>query len=435
MSASSSGQPPTKRFKGTPGGHVQKRKWAAETTGALENKSELVSFLLDKWSWGEVTATFIQRICECAMKDGASHPKVKELATIGSHGMYPNNCHIELTRKLQAPPILSALSTIKLSFKRCAHAISQVEHYMLLPHEVFSCIWHNHREEFVKRLLGGSYGNIKHFWEDMATNPAYFDHPVASRQDHLTHCVPLSLHGDGVAVSGISRAWSKSLDAYSWDSMLSQGSTTDMNFMIYLYYPKLVIEQQGLNAHTKLFKKLAWSFYWLLIGKWPSRDENNRDYTDSDVEYQKAGLPLASGFYATLWSLRADLEHMFKAFDFPASSGSPTNPCGLCGCNKTDKPWTDGREDAAWRATVHTNASWHLAHPTANPLLQLPGMGILAFMPDTMHTLHLGCYQYVLGSVIKYLVEFVMPESQEAKLDKLFQHIKRFYKEVVVQFL
>ena len=428
-SASSSGQPAPKRFQGAPGGHAQKRKWAAETSDSPNVQSELVSLLLKKWAWGQATAPFIQQVCECAVKDGLVHPKVRELASMGSHGMYPNNCHAELTRKLPTSPMMSALSTISLSFKKSAMCISHGQHAILLPHQVFACIWEHHREEFVRRLCGGDYNNIKKFWKGMRTHPAYGDHPVASRPDRDTHCIPISMHGDGVAVSGISRAWAKSVDAYSWNSLLSQGSTTDMNFLIFIYYPKLVIEHEAMNAHALFFKKLAWSLYWLLLGRWPLRDENNRAYTAADPEYQKAGRPLASGFYGCLWTLRADLEHMFKQFGFPAACGSSTNPCGLCECNKSDKPWTDGRAEAAWRITVHSNQSWKASHPAANPIFQLPGVGILCFMPDAMHTLHLGCYQWFLGSVIKYLVDFAMPESKEANLDTLVKHIKGYYKE------
>ena len=187
---------------------------------------------------------------------GAVHPRVQELAKLGASGRHPNNCHRELVAKLGPSAMLAAMDKIKLYFKKpFTTVVAKVEHHILLPHKVFATLYEVNREAFVARLLGGKHSNIKSFWEAMDGHPAYRNHPVASRTDHMSHCIPLSLHGDGVAVSGVSRSWSKSVDAYSWMSLLSSGSTKLTNFMIYFYYPKLVVDVAGMSAHDALFKK------------------------------------------------------------------------------------------------------------------------------------------------------------------------------------
>ena len=95
---------------------------------------------------------------------------------------------------------------------------------------------------------------------------------IKIRPDHTTKCIPVSLHGDGVASIGISKSWAKSIDALSWGSVLSCGSAVTCNFLIMLQFWKLVVQSVDNNSWTKFTKKLAWSFYWMFVGKWPSRD-------------------------------------------------------------------------------------------------------------------------------------------------------------------
>eukprot|EP00969_Alexandrium_andersonii_P195699 8645728-Alexandrium_andersonii.AAC.1 len=67
-------------------------------------------------------------------------------------------------------------------------------------------------------------------------------------------CIPLALHGDGVPVSGVGKAWSKSLDVYSWCSLLGKGCTVQSNYIIVALFTKLAVQAGPMCAADKFFK-------------------------------------------------------------------------------------------------------------------------------------------------------------------------------------
>ena len=122
-----------------------------------------------------------------------------------------------------------------------------------------------------------------------------------------------------------------------------------------------------------------------------------------------------------------NLEHMAQAFGLPYSTSA--QPCACCKANSSDIPWTDGRlGEAAWVATIWNNTDWSAAHPNAHPILKLPGLGIQSFLPDLMHTLYLGAYQYVFGSVLKLLTHHILGDTPEANLATVWEDIVAYYK-------
>ncbi len=294
----------------------------------------------------------------------------------------------------------------------------KTEHAVIWPHELFAALFQHHSDEFIARILGGSVCNIKKFWDQMRDHPAYTGHPLASRKDHKEKCIPISLHGDGVPIAGIGKSWGQSVDAYSWNSLLGTGTTVFTNFLIYLMYQRLIIKHANFNVFEKFVKKLCWSLYWLFVGRWPDRDENGVYYATGSKEFNKRRTPLAGGYYCVLWILRGDLEHMTKAWGLPAPQSS--SPCGLCRANSSDLPWTDGRAIAAWIPTIWTNQSWWEAHPERSPVFNLPGVGILAFVPDILHVCHLGVYMYIFGSILQYMTHNVMMGNKEDNLAKIW---------------
>ena len=106
-----------------------------------------------------------------------------------------------------------------------------------------------------------------------------------------------------------------------------------------------------------------------------------------------------------------------QAYGFP----SPTSkePCACCRANSDDVPWTDGRPAAQWLTRVWGNDDWIAAHPDRHQLFKLPGVGITTFIPDVMHVLHLGCYQYVFGSELKYVSHHAMGGNVADNLNRV----------------
>ena len=426
----SSGSGPSKRGLEPSGGYKQRLERSRGQSSNAQRESELGKLLVSEWAWGAMSAPQIQRFAAAALSDGSPHNDIAVLASLGSCGRYPANCHSELVSKLAPTYAATALSQFPLFTKKLPMGICKSPHTMLLPHELFATMFKNHPKFFLENICGGSFDIVRKFWSSMHANPMYQAHPMRGIHGHQDKFIPIWIHGDGVPVSGIGRSWGKSVDIWSWGSLLSSTSTLLSTFMIFFFFSALIVKMEGQDAFRAFMKILSWSLEALFTGRWPDRNVHGRPYDPNSAEGKRAGSWLADGYRAVVWSIKGDLDHMSKAFDFPYWNQS--EPCGLCGANQTTKPWTDARPNAAWESTVWTNSSHAQAFPQRNLLFQLPGGGIETFAPDIMHTMHLGTYRYFFGSVLKYLTHHVLPGPQRENLATVWAKIREGYRVRVV---
>eukprot|EP00972_Heterocapsa_arctica_P083287 12272700-Heterocapsa_arctica.AAC.1 len=56
---------------------------------------------------------------------------------------------------------------------------------------------------------------------------------MARRADWATLAVPMALHGDAVPVLAVGKAGTKSLDVFSWQSILAQGTTLQVKSYVF----------------------------------------------------------------------------------------------------------------------------------------------------------------------------------------------------------
>ena len=189
-----------------------------------------------------------------------------------------------------------------------------------------------------------------------------------------------------------------------------------------------------MSAFKAFERKLTWSVDWLFWGREPTRGEHERPYKKGTSEYDRAHKNkfLADGYFGVLWCLSGDLDHMSSRWGLN-SAGSPT-PCSCCAANSDDhdKPWTDGRlATAAWVRSIWTNATWAAAFPNRSYIFRtLPGFGVEQYIPDLMHTLHLGAYHYMFASVMALLTHHHLAGSVEANLQQVWGAIKEAYQDL-----
>ena len=293
---------------------------------------------------------------------------------------------------------------------------------MLLPHEVFACLWENYQEDFVSRLLGGGEDQVGDFWKKMESHPLYQKHEV-SRSKTKQRIVPLSLHGDGVAVTGLGKSWGKSCDCWSWCSLLGTGSTLEFNYLIYLR-PKLGLSQSSIE---ELWHLLAWSFKSLAQGRWPEEDHKGNRFPRGSSGASRAGKLLAGGFSGVLWSVKGDLDYYATSLGLP--NPNATSPCVLCKANSTNTPWTDAKPGAKWLKTVWGNDEWYKSKWATNPVLCLQNVGVLAIAADVMHVKHLGTDQWFCGSMLSYICGDKENDKTNQKIEELWVRIQEVYKE------
>ena len=418
-----------------PGGYRQKARWAEQQRekDKEQEQSHLAQLLVTNWCWKELSTPLVQQIAHSACLDGAKSADLQKLADLGSKGLYPGNMYQEMIRLLKEMKVNNAMSKIKVWMKKQPYSMVHAEHSCLWPHALFSTLYHDYPDKFKECLCGGDFGNLEKFWTDMNNHPGYLMHPLRDREHHQTRAIPLAIHADGIPVQGLGKSWSKSVDAYSWGSCLAKGSTMASLFLIYLIYWKHLLQNVGKNAFEQFSHMLHWSMYWLFLGVHPKRDPSGKaysEYPDGHPDKEKAGTPLAGGFFGVLWLLLGDLEEMAKAWLLNHSAS--VCPCALCRCNKSTIPWTDGRDGALWRHTIWNPVSWLAAHPNRHILFTLPGVTALCFIPDILHVLHLGCYQYIFGSVLMFLTHHVMEGTPENNLRQVWNLIHSFQKDCAV---
>jgi hypothetical protein len=208
--------------------------------------SELVAALLKEWSWGEQSAAGIQRLCMTAYNDQKTLLRKNDLsedlidgslqamAKLGSWGRYSNNCQRDLLRWLgdpEAPAPFAVEIPIKVVKPGRLPISMKTESGFLLPHEEFANLFANHKEHFDKFIRGEQAGFEGHasraFWQSCIdrNDPRLLKHPILQRPDWKIKGIPIAIHGDGVACVNVGKPGTKSMDAISWASVLSAGTT------------------------------------------------------------------------------------------------------------------------------------------------------------------------------------------------------------------
>ena len=260
-------------------GHRQRIAAAATASEGVIRSSRLASELLGLWAWGQISTPVLHRIASAAIDDGCNLPDLRRL----SAQSHPNRSVMD--QALPATWATKALSEQMLVLKNSPRSVKPCNVVMMLPHELFAALWEWDRNFFVHKLCGGPEGRIAEFWNQMEGHPALqADSPIAARSNYRTRCIPLALHGDGVACTGISKSWSKSADVLSWRSLLSKGHIKHDQFLCFVLAWSLMVAAGDTATWPMFLKKFSWSLYWLFVGKWPRRDYLGNPYPPDSRE-------------------------------------------------------------------------------------------------------------------------------------------------------
>ena len=196
--------------------------------------------LVQLWSWGFLSAVQLQRICAAAVKDGLSHPEILALASIGSWGQWPNNCHRDLVRKLGKPNLPSPFSwRVSMTGFRTFPKVRNILLPFMLPHLLFGWMYHKCRGAF-NHLIAGEPGALASFWSNVDNDPRMVGHPIHEKTNR-EQGYPIALHTDAVPTVKVGKPGTSSLDCISWNSLLVTGATLDIKFLIFLYFHSYVL--------------------------------------------------------------------------------------------------------------------------------------------------------------------------------------------------
>ena len=270
--AASTGSPPRRGRGG-----VRQRLAASRALEEVHGKSALASLLLFMFAWGDISPQLAQKIADAAYSDAeelaagrSTLQDLKKVADIGTKGAHPNKCYADLVRTCPFKLVIPEPISCKLLFKEPLKWLTQS---MLLPHQLFSSIYHDFRATWTKTILP-STDRLKKFWATNRDHPAFTASRVGRVPEFDSTVIPISLHGDDVPITGLGKSWAAGMTMFSWSSMVGLGTTREMMYLIYGIFEKLreVDADQARDTYGQFFKMLSWSFRWLFLGLWPDCD-------------------------------------------------------------------------------------------------------------------------------------------------------------------
>ena len=246
-------------------------------TNPVAEVSILATWLLLQFCWGTMSPQTLQVIAKKAMEDvkkvGGQAELLADLSMLsklGAEGHYENNVHRDLMVKLVTRSKICEQFYFQLPLKGYGYIRSA----MLLPHELFSSIYHNYDLAW-KQIMCPGVEALTTFWNGVAGHPALDGHPIKNGgPEWMSKTVPLSLHGDGTPITGRGKSWSSQSTIFSMTSMMCSGTTKLTQLYIYQVFDNLITE----GTLERAFEIMAWSFYYLYLGVWPTKhwDSNQR---------------------------------------------------------------------------------------------------------------------------------------------------------------
>ena len=151
------------------GGYRQ--QLAKEKEAQEKQPSKLAEQLLEKWSWGHISAPLVQTLAAAAVEDGLTQTELVRMANIGGGGKYAGNTHRDLMLFLGKPTLEQALSEVSVRLKVSEEVSADKDLKFLMPHKLFAALYHSMPEAFLKSVLGGSEDKAGRFWTQMKDHP------------------------------------------------------------------------------------------------------------------------------------------------------------------------------------------------------------------------------------------------------------------------
>lgn len=426
--------------------------------GLCDFDSCLCKLLSQQWAWGFISAVQVQKYAAAAYEDeqhvlsklyaSSSSTSSKKLgsislakfAALGAHGSCPGNIAKELRLLLgepRMPPVHKQniiTKILKPGVRLPQRAL--VSHSFLLPHIVFSYMYHHCRPKFNAIFLGNrTQQEMTTFWKTVIQrkDPRIIRHPMAQRSDWMMWAIALALHGDAVPVIGVGKSNTRSLDAYSMHGVWAVGSTIQIKVLLYSIFEQCKVQGHDFDTDTMqaVWRLLVWSFEVLFSGYHPKKDQYGHPWPIGSSERKLAddNTPLAGGYFGVIWLIKGDLDHYAK--NLKIANYRTNKPCNYCPADRgadIGMQFTNFNDNASWKNMLYTSTSWLASLNTVHILF-----AVLSFLTGhnveagELHIIHLGTSQYLLGSVLWLLCYHLLPGTPTANMEAIWAIITNFY--------
>jgi hypothetical protein len=375
--------------------------------------------LATKFLTNKASATEAQEDAALSMAAGAQG--VQGIARIGNSGKAQKNCSRDLNRLVHkgctAP--LPYLVTIPITNPK-NHQVLQVEHPVLLPHEMMEYIIQTGTAT-VEELADVDPRKD----QNLQTHKRVFcaTHGVPART-----CIPIGFHGDGVPFQKSTHK-NSSTEVYSWNFLCDR----DGKRYLFANIHKEFLCKCGCAGRCTmeaLFAVFVWSMQILLGGHHPQERHDGAPLDPARAK--QVGRKL--GFHAVLLQARGDWQWYNQVFRFP--SWSSGRICWLCKASQEGKfaYWKCGPR-AAWRKARYTPGEF-LAQQRQegiepSPLFSCPGFTIDMICIGALHCLDAGVTQDILGNTLWEAVKWLgaLGRTQDLRVKTLWGMMQDYYKD------
>ena len=340
-----------------------------------------------------MSAVAVQSIAAAALLDGAEHPELEQLASAGSYGVHPGNCHRDIMVRFAGDVKIADADHVG-TFLRDPKTSNIVEQpvAVFLPHKMI-------------HKLAAEYGQVtsspiqqcsssKAFWDKVEAtgDPKLQGHPMTRIKGWKELFIPLWVHGDGVEFQS-----RDTLMVFSFGVLLNSMAAMDSSMLLGAV-PKscsLPCSPESPGTWSPLWRWITWSFIALFMGKFPTEDPDGQPC-------EKAGEWLTPQKYRfVVWVLEGDHEYFSNTLGLPHWNNH--RMCWDCDCDVTSegKHWRD-LVGNSW--IVKTIQEVRNDPPSSHYIFKLPGVTSKNIAHDALHVVfNHGILSHLLGSVLHVL--------------------------------
>ena len=283
----------------------------------------------------------------------------------------------------------------------------ELSHHAILPHDLFSAIYHESFELFEKLFTGGDDNMLEWWRQAEEVGGDWFQlHPVIQSQPDAAKRVPFGFHGDDAGAQG-----EECILCVTWGSVAVDLPTLDSRLVFSLLKLSEKVLLPDDPTMQMLYKVLAWSFKSLSTGKHPYEDHMGIPFSENHhpERWDKRGTSLADGYCGAFAEARGDWKWLKETF-YLQQNYQTNHVCHLCRAHTTIARlrYTDFSRNAHHRNTMVDSRLWWGMYTSAYlvcPLLHVPGFNVYRIVYDIMHTMDLGILQHGAASTMWELTE------------------------------
>lgn len=240
------------------------------------------------------------------------------------------------------------------------------------------------------KLLAGhtssNIGNFKKLLEEFwnAYAKVYPSHPVyMAHGNDLGSCIPIKIHSD--EGTGLRRT---AVQQYSWGPIFSESACSLDRYFFF----------SCMNAET--YKSFNSGY---VVGNCVLDDLCSHLAACATEAFTDGILSTSLGkYYLVFVGLEGDLPAQARIYRLRRNFGCQPNCMRpWCEANDSTVPYTDSRDCARWRGTVHASRPWD----TEGPMMRIPGGNDERVLcKDLFHLCHLGAIRGFVVNTLCYLV-------------------------------